>query len=82
MKRIKRYLMVFLFVLMQKIVIATPQVSDLLYWNDSIYHVYPSVFRNDARFQRLSSLIDSLYVVSTFFRERQHSLFRIWESDV
>lgn len=65
MKRIKRYLMVFLFVLMQKIVIATPQVSDLLYWNDSIYHVYPSVFRNDARFQRLSSLIDSLYVVST-----------------
>lgn len=65
MKRIKRYLMVFLFVLMQKIVIATPQVSDLLYWNDSIYHVYPSVFRNDARFQRLSSLIDSLYGVST-----------------
>lgn len=53
------------FVLIQEPAIATPQVSDLLYWNDSIYHVYPSVIRNDDKFQNLTSLIDSLYGLST-----------------
>lgn len=61
----KKYLMITLLLLMQGFARATPQASDFLKWNDTTYHVYPSIIKQDAKFQSLTALVDSLYGLST-----------------